>query len=66
MFGQPISLNFNHDDNYQTVFGGVLSIVIIILVLLTFWNSIIDFFNKDTVTVSQNIIYSTDPNGVFL
>ncbi|CAD8200360.1 unnamed protein product [Paramecium pentaurelia] len=61
IFGQNITLNMNKNASYTTAFGGISSILIIILLSLIFFSNIVEFFGKDNVFYDSEISFSNDP-----
>ncbi|CAD8189127.1 unnamed protein product [Paramecium octaurelia] len=61
VFGQNITLNMNKNASYTTAFGGIASILIIILLSLIFFSNIVEFFGKDNVFYDSEISFSNDP-----
>lgn len=58
LFGQNIQLNFKNKEQYKTTFGGMVSILIIIFLIILFYNKIIDLFQKRNfkITVKQSYL----------
>ena len=52
MFGQNVYFNMNKDDKYRTVFGGLISVVIIIVLAVFFQSNVIVFFSKSQITAT--------------
>ncbi|CAD8109349.1 unnamed protein product [Paramecium sonneborni] len=61
IFGQNITLNMNKNSSYTTAFGGISSILIILLLSLIFFSNIVQFFGKDNVFYDSEISFSNDP-----
>lgn len=51
----------NKNASYTTAFGGISSILIIILLSLIFFSNIVEFFGKDNVFYNSEISFSNDP-----
>lgn len=51
----------NKNASYTTAFGGISSILIIILLSLIFFSNIVEFFGKDNVFYDSEISFSNDP-----
>ena len=54
-------LRFKEEPEYKTLFGGIMSIAIIILLLVTFYNKVIDTFGKIIITSGDSAISADDP-----
>lgn len=54
-------LRFKEEPEYKTFFGGILSIGIMILLLITFYGKVIDTLNKIIITSRTSITSADDP-----
>ncbi len=54
-------LRYKTEPEYRTLFGGVLSLLIIIVLLATFYNKLIDTMNKVIITSVSNSVNSAHP-----
>lgn len=54
-------LRYREEPEYRTVFGGILSLSIIILLLVTFYNKVIDTLNKVIITSSLSATNYNNP-----
>ena len=54
-------LRFKDEPEYKTLFGGIMSISIILLLLIAFYNKVIDTFGKIIITSSTSAISADDP-----
>jgi hypothetical protein len=71
--GRKPGLKLNNSDRFQTVIGGMLSIIIYILLILSFLNFGQEFYYRQNPTVSNSNINSESPeiiginghNGIF-
>ncbi|KAL4455127.1 hypothetical protein ABPG74_006509 [Tetrahymena malaccensis] len=66
LFGKPIGLNYKNQDKFQTVFGGIITILMIIVLCLFFQKNISQFLNKEEIKVSYVQDYSSNPNKLVL
>ena len=46
LFSQPVTLRYNDEPEYETVTGGVCSIIMIIIFIAIFTGTAINTFNK--------------------
>lgn len=51
----------NKNASYTTAFGGISSILIIVLLSLIFFSNIVEFFGKDNVFYDSEISFSNNP-----
>lgn len=56
-------LRFREEPEYRTIFGGVISLSIIILLLVTFYNKVIDTFQKVIISSSYSSVNANDPTS---
>ncbi|EGR33386.1 hypothetical protein IMG5_054760 [Ichthyophthirius multifiliis] len=61
LFSRPIGLHMNNSFYFKTSFGGFMSLIVIILVLLFFNASIKSFINKEEVYVKVDKQYNPNP-----
>ena len=54
-------LRYREEPEYRTLFGGFLSLSIILLLLVTFYNKVIDTFDKVIISSSVSAINANDP-----
>ena len=52
-FGHPMSLTYKGDFTYQTLIGGVLSIIMQVLVAIMIINAVIEVYNVDEPTITS-------------
>lgn len=63
-YGQPIGLNFESKQTHQTVFGGVVTILVVIGFFSYFFRSMLraeDFYHKDTISTNSYIYGFNNP-----
>ncbi|KAL4503207.1 hypothetical protein ABPG72_000813 [Tetrahymena utriculariae] len=60
LFGKPIGLNYKNQDKFQTVFGGIITILMIIVLCLFFEKNL--KFKKEVIKVSYVQDYNSNPN----
>ena len=56
-------LLYNKDSQYQTVTGGIFSLVIVIVVIAGFFNMISETINRTAISSSLNVITSSNPSA---
>ena len=56
-------LRYNKDSQYQTVTGGIFSLVIVIVVIAGFFNMISETINRTAVSSSLNVVTSSNPSA---
>ncbi|EAS00224.3 transmembrane protein, putative (macronuclear) [Tetrahymena thermophila SB210] len=66
LFGKPIGLNYKSQDKFQTVFGGIITILMIIVLCLFFQKNISQFINKEEIKVSYVQDYNSNPTNLVL
>lgn len=54
-------LRYREEPEYRTLFGGFLSFSIILALLVTFYNKVIDTFEKVLISSSLSAINADDP-----
>ncbi|CAD8070712.1 unnamed protein product [Paramecium sonneborni] len=52
IFGQSFTINVNGKRNYTTACGGITSLLVIAMVIMSSWTTIINFFWKSSLQVS--------------
>ena len=52
-FGHPMSLTYKGEFTYQTLIGGVLSIIMQVLVAIMIINAVIEVYNVDEPTITS-------------
>ncbi|CAD8093931.1 unnamed protein product [Paramecium primaurelia] len=52
IFGQSFTINVNGKRNYTTACGGITSVLVIAIVIMSSWNTIMNFFWKSSLQVS--------------
>ena len=55
-------LRYKKEPEYRTLFGGVLSLIIIIALIATFYNKLIDTLDKVIITSVSNNLNAADPD----
>lgn len=55
MFAASASLRFNGETVYETIFGGLLSLAIVIAFAIVFYSSFLDVINKVVITATTDI-----------
>ncbi|CAD8200047.1 unnamed protein product [Paramecium pentaurelia] len=66
IFGQSITLNINRQKTYTTIFGGLSSILIIAILVAFFQSNIISFFNKTAVIFSTETQFDQSPDQIIM
>ncbi|EGR27252.1 hypothetical protein IMG5_199320 [Ichthyophthirius multifiliis] len=61
LFNRPIGLHMNNSFFYRTSFGGIISILFVIFMILFSYSKFIQFVNKDQVFVKLDKIYDNNP-----
>ena len=56
-FGIPVQINFRGDTEYQTVFGGICSILINLIVLWFSIEKIIQLHTYENQSVTKSTVY---------
>lgn len=54
-------LRYREEPEYRTIFGGILSVSIILLLLVTFYNKVFDTFKKVIINSSVSATSYDDP-----
>lgn len=54
MFAAPATLRFGGQTSYESVFGGVLSLAIVIAFAVIFYSSFLDVINKVVITATTD------------
>ncbi|CAD8075085.1 unnamed protein product [Paramecium primaurelia] len=52
IFGQTITLKMNKQNYYKTFFGGIVSIIVFLIMIMFFSSGIKSFFNKETLVAT--------------
>ncbi|CAD8090705.1 unnamed protein product [Paramecium sonneborni] len=60
IFGQSFTINVNGKRNYTTACGGITSLLVIAMVIMSSWTTIINFFWKSSLQVSFLSEYNCD------
>ncbi|CAK79095.1 unnamed protein product (macronuclear) [Paramecium tetraurelia] len=60
IFGQSFTINVNGKRNYTTACGGITSVLVIAIVIMSSWNTIINFFWKSNLQVSISSEHNMD------
>jgi hypothetical protein len=50
IFGYPIILFINKDNNFKTMFGGLFSLVLIIILVVIYWDTTISYIEKENIS----------------
>lgn len=53
-----ISLNYNKDNMYRTPFGGIVTIVLICILALLFFNNVTNYYHSYNLALSYHTSYS--------
>jgi hypothetical protein len=61
MFYSSEMLRYDSDSQYQTFTGGLVSLVIVMIVIIGFFNMISETLNRTAITSSLNIVTSSSP-----
>ena len=54
-------LRYREEPQSRTIFGGLLSITIIIILLTTFYSKVLNTFQKVIITSSLSVVNANDP-----
>lgn len=66
LFGKQLSINYRDREVYKSVTGGLVSLIFLIVLIIFFWNSILDFVNRVNVDVTTSKKYSINPDTMAL
>ncbi|CAK79111.1 unnamed protein product (macronuclear) [Paramecium tetraurelia] len=66
IFGQGVNFNYKKEDTYRTGFGGLASLVIIVVLVVFFQSNVITFFAKTQIFVAQKTDFQEDPDLIEL
>ncbi|KAM3126722.1 hypothetical protein pb186bvf_021172 [Paramecium bursaria] len=66
LFGYPVPFNIAGKPRFTSPLGGLLSVSIVVLLVLTNLTPLQDFFNKNTLSYTQNTVYEIDPGVIML
>ncbi|CAD8153086.1 unnamed protein product [Paramecium octaurelia] len=61
-FGVPLSLNINKQQEYKSVCGGVLSVMMTVVLIYILVSGLIGVFNRDTYTIEVQQLQDMDPD----
>ncbi|CAK56773.1 unnamed protein product (macronuclear) [Paramecium tetraurelia] len=62
IFGQTITLRMNKQNFYKTAFGGCVSLILFIVMLLIFSQNLISFLNKENLTATVLTTFEEFPS----
>ncbi|KAL4426621.1 hypothetical protein ABPG74_003084 [Tetrahymena malaccensis] len=66
LFGSTVQLNYRKQLEYVTNFGALGTIIMVLFIASFFWNKAIQFINKETLFVQEQISFQTDPSLLVL
>ncbi|KAL4454246.1 hypothetical protein ABPG74_012203 [Tetrahymena malaccensis] len=66
LFCKPITLNINGSTVYKTFLGGISTVLVSILLIVFFYNTINEFANKQNMTNTSSTYFNDDPPFIYL
>ena len=62
VFTSPVNLRYKLDPDYNTAAGGFVSIILILLLMVVFFNSWMALLNKTDISSTTEVIRQFDPS----
>ena len=65
-FNSSQLLRYNTDNEYKTITGGIISLAIITIILISFSSMISDTMERNTIVYSESVFRSPDPSKIIM